>query len=258
LKEDQEREQKAQLQKEIVTVIVTEVLDGGHFYVQIKGEEHAELEKLMQQLQQSKKPSPPDWVPKRGDKVVALFSVDNKWYRGYVRDVLGSKTSDDPTRFAISYVDYGNVEIVTANELRPLEPAFLRLPPQAKECYLACIRVPRLSEDFGREAASFFKELVWEKTMWGNIEYRDHDGRLFLSLGDPQSQVHVNAALVHAGFARVQNKSDKTLALQIAKLKTEEEFAKKSHLNIWRYGDFSDDEDEAPARGSGRRGRQRK
>jgi hypothetical protein len=38
--------------------------------------------------------------------------------------------------------------------------------------------------------------------MMANIEYRE-GGRWFLRVGDPESGLHVNAALVRAGLARV-------------------------------------------------------
>lgn len=89
-------------------------------------------------------------------------------------------------------------------------PEFAQFPFQAKEASMAYIRVPSLKEEFGHEAAMFLKEMAWGKPMYANIEY-DNSGILYLSLGDRESQVHVNAALLRAGLARVQKQRGKYL-----------------------------------------------
>ncbi len=66
--------------------------------------------------------------------------------------------------------------------------------------------------------------------MMANVEYRGDNGRLYLSLGDRESQVHVNAALLRAGLARVEKLRGKTLQAMYEKLKEEEDKARANHV----------------------------
>jgi len=79
--------------------------------------------------------------------------------------------------------------------------------------------------------------------MMAHIEYREGDS-LFLSLGDRESQVHVNAALLRAGLGRVERVRGKHLQPLIEKLREEEDKARSAHTYIWEYGDPGSDEDE--------------
>jgi staphylococcal nuclease domain-containing protein 1 len=243
--EDQKREEKAK-QKRIFQAIITEVLDGGKFYCQFKGEDLSQLSTLMKQLQVVPSSSSSSWEPKNGTKCLALYDCDKQWYRAIVKQVLDQDKNN--IEYLVYFIDYGNTDYVSRSSLRPIDSKQLSLPAQAKECCLALINVPSSGKDFCDEAAFCFKDLVWGKTMMANIEYQESGGPLHLSLGDPVSHVHVNAELVRRGFARVKRGIDRHP--QAAKLREEEEFAKESHVNIWHYGDISDDEeDEAPKRG---------
>jgi len=137
--------------------------------------------------------------------------------------------------YRVFYIDYGNTEVVPFSYLAPIEDAFLKLPHQAKECVLACIRVPQAQEEFGKEAALFFKDHVWGKSLCANVEYRDYD-RSFVSLGDPANHVLLNASLVRNGLARVEKRVHPSLIPMAKKLREEEEIAKKKpsqYLAIW-------------------------
>jgi staphylococcal nuclease domain-containing protein 1 len=252
--ENNKKEDKSK-QKKIFQASVTEVLEGGKFYCQFKGDELSQLAVLMKQIQQVSESSSSTWEPKMGTRCLALFDCDKQWYRAVVRQVLAQDKK--PTEYLVFFIDYGNTDYVPLSSLRPLEGRFAALAPQAKESTLALINVPSAAKDFGEEAALCFKDLVWGKTMMANIEYQDGN-LLHLSLGDPASHVHVNAELVRRGFARVKKGIDKHA--QAAKLREEEEYAKENHLNIWHYGDISDDEeDEAPRRRKGnQRGNQKR
>jgi len=143
----------------------------------------------------------------------------------------------------VFYLDYGNSESLPTSRIRPLPSNLPQVPFQAHEAQLAYVRPPKLSEDFGPEAAEYLKELVWGKTVVANVEYREND-KLFLSLGERESGVHVNGALVKAGLARVEKLRGKHLQPILDKLREEEEVARKSHTNIWQYGDPGSDDDD--------------
>jgi len=91
--------------------------------------------------------------------------------------------------------------------------------------------------------------------MFANVEYRDPDGKMHLSLGDAQSGVHVNAVLVNAGLARVHKREVKFRRAThlVAKLMEQEQQARKNHSNIWQYGDIPDEDEDDDS--GGRRNR---
>jgi len=72
---------KEKSKKEIIDVVVTEVLDARNFYIQILGEEHDQLEKLMAAIESKENTKPSTEIsPKAGQLVIAQFA-DGKWYR---------------------------------------------------------------------------------------------------------------------------------------------------------------------------------
>jgi len=174
--------------------------------------------------------------PTFGELVRAQFSADNAWYRAKCQGEVDGE-------YKVFYVDYGNSETIPASKIRKLPEKFATLKPQAAESHLAYVKPPTLDQDYGSEAAEFLKELVEGKTMMANVEYTDGN-QLYLSLGDRESQVHVNGALVRAGLAKVEKIRSKHLQPLISKLKEEEEKARQSHSCIWEYGDPGSDEDE--------------
>ncbi|XP_038989395.1 ribonuclease TUDOR 1-like isoform X2 [Phoenix dactylifera] len=69
-------------QKEVLKVVVTEVLGGGRFYVQTVGDQ--KVAAIQQQLASLNLQEPPivgSFNPVKGDIVLAQFSVDNSWNR---------------------------------------------------------------------------------------------------------------------------------------------------------------------------------
>jgi staphylococcal nuclease domain-containing protein 1 len=183
---------------DILSITLTEIIDGSTFYYQILGEEQSALDVLMKDLNAQSHDSsrPADFTPKEGDLVAAKFTGDDNWYRG--------KIVAAGAELVVYYVDYGNSEPVTADRLRPLGSAFdLKvLPAQAHEGRLAYVRTPPLDDDFGRDAAAFFKEHAWDKPMVANVQWREA-GVAHVVLGDPEAQVFVNAALLRVGLATI-------------------------------------------------------
>jgi len=213
-------------------------------------EEIAQLEELMKQL--AEETSTEAHTPKTNDLVKAQFTEDDAWYRARV--IAASKGE-----YRVQYIDYGNSETIKADRIRKLDPKFTQLRPQSYECTLAFINVRTLDEEFGKEAAEFFKELVWGKTVEANIESREgKDGeiqKLALSLStDPENGMHVNAAMLHNGLARVARLGRRDANSDVVQLlRDEEKKARETHSGIWEYGDPGSDEDDDAPRGGGRR-----
>eukprot|EP01122_Echinamoeba_exundans_P001358 TRINITY_DN11430_c0_g1_i1.p2 TRINITY_DN11430_c0_g1~~TRINITY_DN11430_c0_g1_i1.p2 ORF type:complete len:950 (-),score=355.29 TRINITY_DN11430_c0_g1_i1:48-2897(-) len=222
---------------DILSITLTEIIDGSTFFYQILGEEQSALDVLMKDLNAQNLDSsrPADFTPKEGDLVAAKFTGDDNWYRG--------KVVSAGAELVVYYVDYGNSEPLTADRLRPLGSAFdLKvLPAQAHEGRLAYVRTPPLDDDFGRDAAAFFKEHAWDKPMVANVQWREGDVA-HVVLGDPEAQVFVNAALLRVGLATIpRGVRDRSPLVQ--KLREQEATARKDHVNLWQYGDIEDDEE---------------
>jgi staphylococcal nuclease domain-containing protein 1 len=231
--------------KELMTV--TEVIDGSTFYVQVVGDEQKRLETLMADVAAKGYENAEPYTPKAGEAVAAQFSGDNAWYRAKVGRVLPAGADRKETEVEVLYADYGNAETVPVSRVRKLDaehsPQALRW--QAREASLAYI-VPRpVEEEWGKEAALFFKELVWDKTLLATIEYREAD-REHLSLWTSDGYTFINGELLRAGLGklpkRIPRGANKTV-LDFLRAAQDEAF--RSHAGIWEYGDDGEDDDYA-------------
>eukprot|EP00252_Welwitschia_mirabilis_P024927 TRINITY_DN7610_c0_g1_i1.p1 TRINITY_DN7610_c0_g1~~TRINITY_DN7610_c0_g1_i1.p1 ORF type:complete len:993 (+),score=268.32 TRINITY_DN7610_c0_g1_i1:311-3289(+) len=250
------RENKA---KEVLKVVVTEVLGGGKFYVQLaKDQKVSGVQQQLANLNISERPPPlGGFSPKKGDLVLAQFSVDGSWNRAMVVDTPRLPDKD----FVVFYIDFGNQESLPPSKLRPLDGSVPSGPGLAQLCKLAYIKVPALDEEFGEEAATF----LWEKTVGSSaeltatVEERDTSGGkvkgqgtgtiLAVTLVDAETETSINAAMLGEGLARLEHRKkfqskEKTSAFD--KLQEYQDKAKKARANIWQYGDVESDDEEVP------------
>eukprot|EP00019_Armaparvus_languidus_P012782 CAMPEP_0168583322 /NCGR_PEP_ID=MMETSP0420-20121227/2499_1 /TAXON_ID=498008 /ORGANISM="Pessonella sp." /LENGTH=915 /DNA_ID=CAMNT_0008617959 /DNA_START=61 /DNA_END=2805 /DNA_ORIENTATION=- len=233
-KQEKQAEEKPRRQ-EVLDVVVTEIVDGNSLYVQAIGEGTQALERMMGALRQENVGAAAPATVRKGDLLLGQFTVDDTWYRARVEDVL------DDNRFAVRYVDYGNAEVLPRSRLRPL-PASGRysavaLPFQAQSAKLAFLRAPALEDEFGTDAAARLRDLAFGKKLVAGVEAR-RDGVLFISLGDPASQIHVNAAMLAAGLSVLQPRRERCAPVPptlLTKLEGEQAAAKSKRLNTWRY-----------------------
>lgn len=110
--------------------------------------------------------------------------------------------------FEVFYIDYGNQEVVTYSQLRPLDPSVSSAPGLAQLCQLAYLKVPTLEEDYGQEAAMHLSEITLSepKQFKAVIEERDTTGGkvkgqgtgniLLVTLIDEESDGSVNALML--------------------------------------------------------------
>ncbi|CAN4086533.1 unnamed protein product [Withania somnifera] len=253
-------------QKEEVKVTVTEILGGGKFYVQLVSDQKvAAIQKQLASLNLQEAPVIGAFNPKKGDIVLAQFSADNSWNRAMIVNAPRAAVESSKDKFEVFYIDYGNQEIVSYNQLRPLDASVSSSPGLAQLCSLAHVKVPGLEDDYGQEAAyrlselllsgpKEFRAVVEEKDTSGGKLKGQGTGTIFLvTLVDPESDVSVNATLLKEGLARMEKRKrwepkDKQQALdELEKFQTE---ARDKRLAMWEYGDIeSDDDDSAiPAR----------
>ncbi|KAG0060709.1 hypothetical protein BGZ90_003919 [Linnemannia elongata] len=237
------------IKKEYLDVVVSEIVSGGHFYVQVINQNIQSLEKMMSDLgihHKNAHSAPENWKPRNGEIVSAKFTEDNQWYRAkIIRSVPESKSVE------VIYVDYGNSETIPLTRVVPLPSQFSSLPQQAQEAVLSYVKVPELKDDFGVEAATRFRDLVGGRQLVGVVEQREHNV-MHLTLYDPKVSQDpdrsLNAELVRDGLATVFVKSryarhPGNQAL-VSKFQEATALAKRERLNLFEYGDnTADDED---------------
>eukprot|EP01092_Planopodium_desertum_P009422 TRINITY_DN4035_c0_g2_i1.p1 TRINITY_DN4035_c0_g2~~TRINITY_DN4035_c0_g2_i1.p1 ORF type:complete len:114 (-),score=14.43 TRINITY_DN4035_c0_g2_i1:89-430(-) len=109
-------------------------------------------------------------------------------------------------------------------------------------CSLACLTELSPTSEYASEATEFLKDLIAGKVLVGNIEYKDRKKNVFyLSVGDPETKVHVNQEMVRNGLARPENRKEKHLLPLVNTLRDCEAEARETNVGMWQYGDFDDE-----------------
>ncbi|GAB2257923.1 hypothetical protein Droror1_Dr00014083 [Drosera rotundifolia] len=249
--------------KEVLQVVVTEVLEGGKFYVQTVGDQMTKsIEEQLASLTLGEAPIIGTFNPKKGDMVLAQFTADNSWNRVLIVNVPSGGVVQSPEDlFEVFYVDFGNQEKVPYSRLRPISSAALSAPGLAKLCSLAYLRVPILFDDGGEDAALYLSDrtLSSGRTFKAQVEERDTSGGvvkgqgtgplLVVTLLDPEDDSSINEAMLQEGYARLEKfkrYDSKERRDTYQKLKEVEQDALKRRAGIWMYGDIGSDDDEYP------------
>ncbi|OVA17327.1 Tudor domain [Macleaya cordata] len=250
-------------QKEVLKVVVTEVLGGGKFYVQTVGDmKVASIQQQLASLNLQEAPLIGSFNPKKGDIVLAQFSADNSWNRAMIVNAPRGAVESSKDQYEVFYIDYGNQEVVPYSRLRLLDPSVSSAPGLAQLCSLAYIKIPSLEEDFGHEAAEYLSEctLNSSRELRAMVEERDTSGGkvkgqgtgtvLIVTLVDVEAGSSINAAMLQEGLARLERRKRWDTRERQSALDQLEEFqakAKRERLKMWQYGDIqSDDEDSGP------------
>jgi len=218
------------------TVLVTEVVqDDIKFYAQTV-EKGPSLEQLMEELRLDMDSNPPlqgSYSPRHGDICAAKYSIDGQWYRSKVEKVQGSKVS-------VLFIDFGNKEVTDPSQLAKLAANFTTLPPQAVEYALAFVCIPE-DPDAKMDAVETFYNDVINRQFIVNVEYRQ--GSLeYVTMTDAESKEDVGKNLVAEGIALTDHRKEKRFAKVMAEYHKAQDLAKKNRLNLWRYGDFREDD----------------
>ncbi|XP_025098341.1 tudor domain-containing protein 1-like isoform X3 [Pomacea canaliculata] len=145
-------------------VQVTHICTPGQFFVQ-QLSKVGELAMLSQQLNSycrsfaSKKDPIGVLVP--GDRVLAQFSKDKKWYRAIVNNiVLAEESNKEEDSFIVFFIDYGNCEITTMKSLRKAHKNFFKAPSFALECALHDISPSDEQEGWSRESVEMMLQMT--------------------------------------------------------------------------------------------------
>jgi len=214
-------------------IIVTEITQGVEFWAQ-HIDNATQFEQMQTQLRTELTENPPlpgSVTARKGDIVAALF-VDNLWYRARVDKVSVDKVY-------VLYVDYGNKEIISNVRIAHLPPKYASFPPQARQYSLACIKVPEDPEIVEDLSHAFAKEALNQEFSL-NVEYK-LGGQEFVTLSNPETKNDLARTLLSYGVCMVEQRREKRLKNLLNEYCGAQELARKNHLNLWRYGDFTDD-----------------
>lgn len=237
-----------------ITVRVTDIQDAKHFYVQHMTEQNKEtlstITVAMEAFAADTPVAEEGWWPEKGWTYAAKFS-DGAWYR--VR--CDGFSPDNGVK--VYYKDYGNFDICDLKDILPLAEEVAELPGLAKACVLAGVQGPTRASEYHKISADKLNEYAFGQDLLAKVELVDRGSKMHLTLIEDdaleEEQVSINCRMVREGWCRVEEKPDRQLFKLCERLKSEEEGAKKNHLNIWEYGDVSDDEGEENERFDGGR-----
>ncbi|XP_063902623.1 staphylococcal nuclease domain-containing protein 1-like isoform X2 [Zophobas morio] len=119
---------------------------------------------------------------------------DNVFYRARIEVVDNEKRTAH-----IFYIDYGNKEETSFDNLYELPEAFWSPPPLARELRLALLAEPD-DEDWAAAALDFVSELLLDKSFLLNIKYQEN-GKDYGTLTDPETKVDVGTTILLNGLA---------------------------------------------------------
>ncbi|KAA0721056.1 4SNc-Tudor domain protein p100 co-activator [Triplophysa tibetana] len=197
-----------------------------------------QLENLMESMRAEIAAQPPvegSFTPRRGDFCIAKFA-DGEWYRARV------EKGESAAKVHVFYIDYGNREILSSTRLAALPPAFSTrtLPPQASEYAFAYIQVPQ-DEDARADAVDSVVRDIQNTQCMLNVEYSGTSCP-HVTLQFTDSKDDVGLGLVKEGTVMVDVRKEKHLQKMVTEYLNGQESAKSARLNIWRYGDFREDD----------------
>ncbi|XP_025099283.1 staphylococcal nuclease domain-containing protein 1-like isoform X2 [Pomacea canaliculata] len=230
-------EEPSERQVNYCNVIITEVTNQFTFFAQ-KVDDGPQLEKMMDELRKEMESNPPlpgAYTPKRGDLCASKFSGDSQWYRAKVLKVENGKAN-------ILFIDFGNKEDTLITNVAALPSAFRTMPSQATEYALAGIALPP-DEDSKQEAVDQLYNDIMNRNLLMNKEYKGINADcVTLVAEDGDGKNDIGQMLLGNGFVLVDNRKERRLAKLMADYQRAQEKAKKERLNIWRYGDFTEDD----------------
>ncbi|KAL9980435.1 hypothetical protein ACROYT_G009026 [Oculina patagonica] len=152
------------------------------FYCQIATADHKEkLSQLMDQLQEYYEAVGDEEQviasPEAGMDCAVLYEGDGLWYRGLITKVLYSQ------HLEVSYIDFGNCEMVPVSKVKSITSEWFKLPTQAVRCSLASIS-PVSGAEWPDVTVDRFKDLTMQKKLVGKVIQKENSYTLGIELFD--------------------------------------------------------------------------
>lgn len=218
-------------------MMVSEVTKDGVLYGQFCSDGPA-LETMMENLRKEFVSNPPlggAYTPKRGDICAAKF-VDGSWYRAKIEKVSGQNN------ISVFYIDYGNREVTTSLNCASLPSAFAVSSTKgyAHEIHLAFAKFHK-DEEYVEDAVATLMNEVMDKEILVNREYRNGNIE-HCSMQRSDTKADIVKTLLSQGLLLLDARKDSRFSKLMSEYRTAQEEARKNHLNIWRYGDVTDDD----------------
>ncbi|VEN51189.1 unnamed protein product, partial [Callosobruchus maculatus] len=238
-KVDRKEEEKVPTERQVnyEEVVVTEITPEGHFYAQ-RVQDGSKAEALLAKLRQEFEANPPlpgAYNAKKGDLCAAKFTMDDEWYRAKVEKVQGGKAT-------VHYIDYGNRETLATTRLASLPASYASDKPFAAEYILPYVTLPK-DEEYAAIALKYFKQDTAVPKLLLNVEYRIPGSPPAASLHtEKTSEGDLVRNLIREGLLIVENVKGRRQNKLLEGYKEAQEQAKREHLNIWEYGDITEDD----------------
>lgn len=159
----------------LTQVVVTHIATPHSFYLQLVHNQG--LAAIMRKVQSVESTSPPEKVS-IGQLVAAKYSEDNIWYRAQVETIDGNNLT-------VKYIDYGNVEPVTLENVRPLGPEISDLPIQCIWCRLA--HVEPVQGKWDHEALESFRVFVTDVPLYASVARKPYGNQQCITLVDKKT-----------------------------------------------------------------------
>ncbi|XP_038076569.1 RING finger protein 17-like isoform X2 [Patiria miniata] len=139
------------LSSQYTSVHVSHVESPACFYIQLSTAGKDGLDSLLETmtLTHQQLESAEDIVWQEGDMCAALLVREGAWCRGRIKTVLPDENA------VILFTDYGNTEVVSFTNIRPLSTKFQKDPPFAIQCHLADVMPGGDKQKWTRTACEF-------------------------------------------------------------------------------------------------------
>ncbi|KAL4233198.1 Ring finger protein [Mactra antiquata] len=197
------------------TVVVTHIQSPCKFMVQLRSDS-SKISVLSHSLSQygstaSTKQHVVSTV-KQDDLVIAQYSLDKKWYRGRVKNVIEPESGEfRDINVEVLYIDYGNTEVVNVQKLRKMREKFMKYPEFAFECSLCGLAPANKDGTWSIEAVNTFAKMVENQCMLLTV-VREENYVLQVDLCKPgdddivdDSPMSVKNALVFMDLAKMES-----------------------------------------------------
>ncbi|XP_057706758.1 uncharacterized protein LOC130924312 isoform X2 [Corythoichthys intestinalis] len=156
-------------------VIVSHIVSPGNFYIQ-HADSISKLQAIVAGCEPSSSRAEQICIPVIGACVIAWFPKEEQWCRAQVAKICGiSKAEateearvDKSIMVEVRRLDYGDIACVTLFNLKELSPEMCNLPLQALQVSMANV-FPINGTDWSEEAVDWFKEMVYNRTLYARI-----------------------------------------------------------------------------------------
>ena len=209
---------------------ITDQIDFDKFYCNfIPNKTLNKIEEVLSKYDEGKKKGVSLSLPiKNGTLCAAKFPDDERYYRGLI------KSQNKKKEFEIEFIDYGNIEYVTLDDLIKLDGEISSIPPQAMYCEMAYLKYSKRSM---KKAVSKYPDFVdFDKELNGKLCYSynqdlqvKHGVVVFRKEKDMKSSYH--AALLKDAYAKLDR--TRNLPDYMKPLDAIEKEAEEKEMGVW-------------------------